>query len=723
MMPSVKPRAKSYWFDDVTISVFDVHTAIDAIAMGLPSLQEPFHFLADTDKYNQQCSSARMIETSNLKVHPLPNRLTGIRPAGKSPETRSKFWRGYLQIRHEDSTDPWKQQIPFVARPVKNAFDLKPNIKGVNLYVDSAAYVNTLGWSTNVRIRLKGRIKANKLVELVGAIGSKENSPWTKNGNPVTLTDVFRWFERQLGEEVYSPNQPPHPQMQFLRRWVISLNSYSGPLKSFEEMTDGEKDLFRSILYGKMGVTQNPEHILLRDSRPENFALVDFGRGILVFPQTEADKSRPQSFRSVKPSPRALHCHAENTRAFYVAFESLNQFLVLTDRWNLKGDLTTKLQACVNTTLDQLPQRCANNITNYFAKYHKRAPGPRMSFDDEIDLIRTDKLDGALSGINKKIQPHNKEMKNRVVMQSARLTRNTQAHVEGRITREAADVERTRIAEAILGLIRELEESSQKDASTQQESVSDSDVLLAMRQLETGIAKNKDVQPNNNEAIYGANNLKSISWIELGVRAAKSVCRVLIQTSTGIKYGTGFLIGPRLVITNNHVIASEDEARNAKIEFNYQLSIDSSPEPTVRYDLDPDTFFHTSPVSELDFSVIAVKPNTELPPLAIWGTLTLNADAAPLAHELVMAIQHPNGQVKQVVLNSSSVVQYKSPMLHYSSDTMPGSSGSPIFNDLWQVIAIHHSSGPVVGGLPTNEGIIMSAIKKHMGPDWPGNVG
>ena len=52
--------------------------------------------------------------------------------------------------------------------------------------------------------------------------------------------------------------------------------------------------------------------------------------------------------------------------------------------------------------------------------------------------------------------------------------------------------------------------------------------------------------------------------------------------------------------------------------------------------------------------------------------------------------------------------------MHYSADTEPGSSGSPVFNDQWEVIALHHASVRApehteFGGV-LNEGIRVSAI-------------
>ena len=37
-------------------------------------------------------------------------------------------------------------------------------------------------------------------------------------------------------------------------------------------------------------------------------------------------------------------------------------------------------------------------------------------------------------------------------------------------------------------------------------------------------------------------------------------------------------------------------------------------------------------------------------------------------------------------------------MAHYTGDTKPGSSGSPVFSDAWEVIALHHSGVPDTNG-------------------------
>ena len=100
-----------------------------------------------------------------------------------------------------------------------------------------------------------------------------------------------------------------------------------------------------------------------------------------------------------------------------------------------------------------------------------------------------------------------------------------------------------------------------------------------------------------------------------------------------------------------------------------------------------------------------------------------------LAGECVSIIQHPKGDPKQVALRKNEVIKLpddEDRFLHYQTDTNPGSSGSPVFNDSWEVVALHHSGKPAVdsqGNYLTEDGTVWSP---EMGLDrikWVANEG
>ena len=70
-----------------------------------------------------------------------------------------------------------------------------------------------------------------------------------------------------------------------------------------------------------------------------------------------------------------------------------------------------------------------------------------------------------------------------------------------------------------------------------------------------------------------------------------------------------------------------------------------------------------------------------------------------LIGDTVNIIQHPEGGTKKVVLHNSHFLLVADgteadAFCWYSGDTKEGSSGSPIFNNRWEVVALHHRSIP-----------------------------
>ena len=55
--------------------------------------------------------------------------------------------------------------------------------------------------------------------------------------------------------------------------------------------------------------------------------------------------------------------------------------------------------------------------------------------------------------------------------------------------------------------------------------------------------------------------------------------------------------------------------------------------------------------------------------------------------------------MKQIVIRNNRLVDLPDdpamkPFFHYEADTERGSSGSPVFNDQWEIVALHHSGVP-----------------------------
>ncbi len=62
--------------------------------------------------------------------------------------------------------------------------------------------------------------------------------------------------------------------------------------------------------------------------------------------------------------------------------------------------------------------------------------------------------------------------------------------------------------------------------------------------------------------------------------------------------------------------------------------------------------------------------------------------------------------------------------VRYTTDTEPGSSGSPVFNNRWDLIAIHHAAGRWDAGANawvSNEGMRMDKIIADLRNHYGGN--
>ena len=210
------------------------------------------------------------------------------------------------------------------------------------------------------------------------------------------------------------------------------------------------------------------------------------------------------------------------------------------------------------------------------------------------------------------------------------------------------------------------------------------------------------------EQIIGKQStLLPIGFLELGLLRSKSVARIV--TSEG-ESGTGFLVAGNLIVTNNHVLPSEAVAAGATVEFNFEQSVAGRDKPIERFKCRPDLGFATSLVKDHDWTVVRVDGDAN----AKWGAIPL-ANTKVAREQSVVIVQHPGGGPKQIALTHNMVTYVDDNVVQYLTDTMPGSSGSPVFNAAWEVVALHHSGGWLrePGGkeqLFRNEGIAIGQV-------------
>jgi endonuclease G, mitochondrial len=184
-----------------------------------------------------------------------------------------------------------------------------------------------------------------------------------------------------------------------------------------------------------------------------------------------------------------------------------------------------------------------------------------------------------------------------------------------------------------------------------------------------------------------------IHYVDLVRRAADAVARVAFLDGTG--QGTGIMISPRLFMTNQHVVPTAVLARGFKAQFDFESTATGENLPSVDVRFAPEDFFWCSPEDLLDVTIVAVNAAATARISRFgWAPLSSAMDKHATG-DFVTVIQHPRGARKQVALRENRILGRgrKGVTIHYSADTIGGSSGSPVFNDQLDLIALHHAWG------------------------------
>ena len=183
--------------------------------------------------------------------------------------------------------------------------------------------------------------------------------------------------------------------------------------------------------------------------------------------------------------------------------------------------------------------------------------------------------------------------------------------------------------------------------------------------------------------VNSEDNFIDIDMLAGAIYTAQAVGR--IELPKGRAHGTGFLIGPDLMLTNYHVFKSKDVLTSAVVRFDYHANADGAITKGRVFEFQPD-FYVGSPDKELDFALVKIKgeplADRKLEPgdedLGYLELLRrgrhrgylLLAPRDIVEHERVNIIQHPNGNPQKVVLTQNYVLANMSAdRVHYLADT------------------------------------------------------
>lgn len=245
--------------------------------------------------------------------------------------------------------------------------------------------------------------------------------------------------------------------------------------------------------------------------------------------------------------------------------------------------------------------------------------------------------------------------------------------------------------------------------------------------------------PEYQEAIIHQDDKMPFGFLEQGFRIGASVAKIqvpryengqqtILNGKPVIYNGTCWLIGSRQLITNYHIVNARDtcepvapddlalQAADALVQFGFDGA-----------DRSGTSFDGTALVAadqQLDFAVLELADDPGFPPLRLAdGPLVLEEGKYPPLN----IIQHPLGGPKMIAIRNNLATRSIGTDLRYFTDTDQGSSGSPVLDDTWAVVALHRAASAVrqpvnFQGRSTavvNVGTRISTIRAHLQTHYP----
>ncbi len=271
-------------------------------------------------------------------------------------------------------------------------------------------------------------------------------------------------------------------------------------------------------------------------------------------------------------------------------------------------------------------------------------------------------------------------------------------------------------------------------------------LLKVAQQYELGIGLSVDGKPQPQrqaeKKIKELNKFLDIDvWMKKCGETEVRVCRIIGKAGP---IGTGFLVGPGVVMTNDHVAQDsvfQNNPESIVCQFDYKQIDKTTLNPGKEYKLRDEKWLVSSSPNEkrkkgtftdnpgkdtLDYALLRLDQKAGKRSLinpAIeekesqrgWFQLA-NTPYDFQPNSPLIILQHPNGEPLKMAIETQAI-QGMTPdgvMVKYNTNSMPGSSGSPCFDLDWNLVAIHHSgTRDYNAGTPIS--LIVEDLKQQLG--------
>ncbi|TBR26612.1 MAG: serine protease, partial [Reyranella sp.] len=218
-------------------------------------------------------------------------------------------------------------------------------------------------------------------------------------------------------------------------------------------------------------------------------------------------------------------------------------------------------------------------------------------------------------------------------------------------------------------------------------------------------------------------------WIAGGLKVAERVCRI---EKDGNALGTGFLVGPDLVLTNWHVVRGAlpaNDTDDLTCRFDYAVNPGGGIQNGDEINVAPSGIIVYRPCSaaeltetpdkpppsptDLDYAVLRLSgsPGTKRG----WMDLT-QTPMPPKKDAPLFILQHPAAAPLKLAFDTQAVIGFEHGglRLRYHTNTDHGSSGSPCLSMDWKLLALHHLGDPQVAKPVFNQGVPIDLIRNDL---------
>lgn len=226
------------------------------------------------------------------------------------------------------------------------------------------------------------------------------------------------------------------------------------------------------------------------------------------------------------------------------------------------------------------------------------------------------------------------------------------------------------------------------------------------------------------EQRFSSERWVSFPWYRMGLERFCAVAQIRKKLGGGT--GTGFIVrggdlapalgDELLLLTNAHVVSDDPAVLRSHpraLPPERVVAAFEALETAGDRTFEVAEALWTSPPEELDATLLRLdRPVTPCRPYPVAERLPQqNGD------KKVYVIGHPLGEGLSISLSDNHLLGYDDRLLHYRAPTEGGSSGSPVFDDGWELIGLHHGGGRELrrldgrpGTYQANEGIQIQRI-------------